>query len=210
MIHNLLICISCSLHLYRVESHEHSEAAQMMTYTHSMCAGVALLFATVCGPGPFLSPVRTDILHLHLFIRLLFVLQTKQNHYIKSWLHASCIFLDYNDQKGSHTVLLDCRTSGTTCRCLKVILTGWLRFWVDGLETTTETTLEKILKVGFTPSSSKPVRFSNDRLTEVSRFLYVNNAASAIPVKTITRNRIYLSILFTWKLQLLVEERRGG
>lgn len=54
--------------LYRVECHENSKAAQVFTHTHCVCGGGLLFMTTICGPGPALSPVRTDVAHLRRLV----------------------------------------------------------------------------------------------------------------------------------------------
>lgn len=57
--------------LHRVECHENSKAAQMLPCTHSVCAIGVLLIATICGPGPSIIPVCTDVAHLSRLLSVL-------------------------------------------------------------------------------------------------------------------------------------------
>ena len=76
----------CTSYLNWIDRHENSKAAQMSTRAHSVCGIGVMSITTICGPGPSLSPVRTEVAHLS---RLLSVLCTKQNHHIKSRLCVS-------------------------------------------------------------------------------------------------------------------------
>lgn len=78
----MFVCVSAS-YLHGVQCHEHSEAAQMFTFTHSVCGIGVLFIAAICGPGPFLIPVCTDVAHL---LGLLCVLCIKQYQNVKSRL----------------------------------------------------------------------------------------------------------------------------
>lgn len=72
----------CVTYLHGVQGHEHCEAAQMFTCTHSMWGSGVQMIATICWPGASLIPVRTDVLHL---IGLCDVLMHKDN-----MLQADC------------------------------------------------------------------------------------------------------------------------